>query len=160
MTYRNSSETDSARYLHWKHVVSAMIVVLLLNACRSSVQHRPWGYLRLGPVQGFLKPETFIPQDRLLIRYDSKGFSAMSTSCTYDLTALVQRQEGEKTIWVSEETTSKYSSEGKVLSGPAKADLPYYELIIDTGDTEGVKDTLYVKIGAEKSPDWRLAPPH
>ncbi|MCO6431204.1 MAG: hypothetical protein J5J00_10115 [Deltaproteobacteria bacterium] len=131
--------------------------VLLLASCRTNVQHRPWGYLRLGKVQSFLKEETHLPDDRLIVRYDGRGLSVMSTSCTYDLTALKPLDGGK--VWASEETPSRYDKFGKVLAGPAVADLPYYELKIGEGELDGPADTLYVVIGSERPKDWRLQIP-
>lgn len=83
----------------------------------------------------------------------------MSTSCTYDLTELRREVTSQGEFWVSEETSSRYDANGKVISGPAVADLPYYEMKLDVSKIGGPPDTLYVIIGSERSPDWRFTIP-
>lgn len=91
-----------------------------------------------------------------MLRRDKDGLYVMSTMCTYDLTYLERRKEGEKDILASTYTDSKYDLNGKVISGPSITDLPYYQLKIDSGVYAGPKDTLYVYIGKKVSKDWRL----
>lgn len=80
----------------------------------------------------------------------------MSTMCTYDLTYLKRKQVDGQTLYVSEYTDSKYDLQGNVVSGPAIAALPYYQLKLDAGEYGGPKDTLYVYIGKTVPPEWRL----
>jgi hypothetical protein len=76
--------------------------------------------------------------------------------CTSDLSTLeLVRQDGEE-FWYSRFSQSRYSLDGRVLSGPAKADLPFYELVLDAALFGGPVDTLYARIGNEKPRDWRL----
>ncbi len=83
----------------------------------------------------------------------------MSTYCTYDLAHLELRTTGRDSIWVSPWSASTYDKGGRVLTPPSKADLPYYELELSSGEYGGPRDTLYVKIGSEKAPEWRLVIP-
>jgi hypothetical protein len=138
----------------------AVLLALTFTGCEPSHRERPFGYLRLGPVGNFLKEETFLESDRLLVRHDAGGFSIMSTECTKDLSPLhlEQSPSGER-IWKSKYTASSYSYDGKVLTGPAIKDLPYYDLRIDAKVYGGPKDTLYVEIGKERSKEWRLKVP-
>lgn len=136
-----------------------IFVSLLLVSCRSSVLRRPYGDLRLGKVADLLAPDTFIEDDRLLVRHDAGGFSVMSTMCTYDLSPLTVKTTPQGKIWASAYSTSTYSYEGKVLTGPAKGDLPYYELRFDAMLYGGPVDTLYASVGTEKPPEWRLSIP-
>lgn len=129
--------------------------------CHTKVRKRPPGYLKIGPVKDYLaKNEYFLYDKRLMLRRDSRGFYVMSTLCTYDTSALVEKPlpgGGYKLVSVFE--GSEYDRNGKVIKGPAVADLPYYKLEIAPEVYGGPPDTLYVKIGEEVSPDWRLPVP-
>ena len=133
-------------------------VSLVLAACEPSHLERPYGYLKLGKVQDLLRTETFLSNDRLFVRHDESGFSVMSTLCTKDLSPLVLKKspEGDR-MWVSRYSASTYRLNGKVITGPAIRDLPYYELKLDSSKYGGPKDTLYAVIGQERAPSWRLA---
>lgn len=135
------------------------LVTIFLFSCHNESRKRPYGYIRLGSLERFLPSEVEFIDERLVVRHDSKGLSVMSTMCTYDLTYLLRKNENGKTVYVSEYTASKYDSDGHVLVGPAKFDLPYYELKIDSGTYGGPKDTLYVRVGEEVPESWRLAIP-
>lgn len=138
---------------------ASLIVLLLFVSCTKKVKKRPYGYFRLGPVAEYLAPETRLEKFNLLLRRDEGGLYVMSTVCTHDLTYLLRKTVGEEDIFVSQYTASKYDINGKVISGPATADLPYYELKIDAGVYGGPKDTLYAYIGKEVSREWRLKVP-
>jgi hypothetical protein len=132
---------------------------LALCSCRQSVQRRPAGDFRLGKVIDLLAPETEMQKLKLLLRRDEKGFYVMSTMCTYDSTYLVRKKEGDREIYLSTYTDSKYELDGKVISGPAIADLPYYKLKYAAGSYESPIDTLFAEVGREVPRDWRLAVP-
>src|SRR5690606_2157788 len=76
----------------WRSRIRAFVAVVTLAislaACKDTVRRRPYGYLKLGPVEKFLAPETFLASHRLLIRVDDRGLYVMSTECTYDLSPL------------------------------------------------------------------------
>ena len=133
--------------------------LFLLPSCRSSVQKRPWGYIKLGKTSDFNRDETYLPDDRLIVRRDDKGLFVMSTASTYDLTGLRRQDSNGSEVWVSEEDTSRFDRFGKVISGPAVADLPFYEMKVDVSEVGGPADTVYAIIGSEKSSDWRLKAP-
>jgi hypothetical protein len=137
-----------------KPVVFLIICVIIVSC--DSPRKRPYGYLRLGPLSEFLNSEIDLTQEKLLIRRDTRGMFAMSTMCTYDLTYLVRRNIGEKIVYASDYTSSTYDSAGHVLTGPAKYNLPYYKLAIDSGTYGGPKDTLYAVVGEEVDEGWRL----
>lgn len=132
-----------------------LVISLVLSGCHDQVRKRPIGWMRLGPLKDFLAEETYLSEQRLMVRRDSAGFSVMSTMCTYDLSALRRVVTGDTYIWTSTLTDSKYHADGTVLSGPATAALPYYELRIDALVHGGPVDTLYVQIGIEKDKSWR-----
>ena len=143
--------------LSFNHLLLLLTLSLLIVGCKPSHRDRPYGYLKLGPIKNYLAPETFLSEDRFLIRHDENGFSAMSTLCTYDLSPLHESKSASgKSIWVSKFNPSSYSHEGKVIAGPTIKDLPYYELKLDSATYGGGADTLYVLIGEEKPATWRL----
>jgi len=137
------------------YFITIILIIIFLNSC-DQVRKRPVGWIRLGPVKNFLADETYLSDERLMIRRDQAGFSAMSTMCSYDLSALRRVVTGDTYIWVSNFSDSKYTATGEVLEGPATAPLPYYYLRIDALVHGAPKDTLYVQIGIERDKSWRL----
>jgi len=138
-------------------LVLFLVALTSVAGCKPSHRERPYGYLRLGLVKDLLAKETFLSEDRLMLRHDSEGFFVMSTLCAHDLTPLnpEQRDDGEK-VWTTKYNASVYSEYGKVVTGPAVRPLPYFELKLDSGTYGGPQDTLYVYIGVEKDLKWRL----
>lgn len=135
----------------------SIATLLICTACDTSGRKRPIGYVRLGPAAELAqRPETFFSEARVLLRYDDRGFSAMSTSCTYDLSALTRVSDGPTKRWLSSYSSSAYDDQGRVLAGPAKSNLPFYELKMAAGTYGGVPDTLFVEIGMETESSWRL----
>lgn len=120
---------------------------------------RPAGYLNLGPLSELSSAETFLPDKRFVVRRDETGLSAMSTDCTYDLSPLVRRREGDRYVFLSTFTTSKYADDGKVLQGPAVADLPYYEVRVESAEIGGPRNTVYVNLSKERPKEWRFPLP-
>jgi len=142
-------------------VVGVLLLALswgFLAGC-SEGRERPPGYVRVGKARELLAPETFLYQRGLLIRRDERGFSVMSTQCTYDLSTLARKLNPAGDTLVSRYSESTYRLDGSVLTGPARAPLPYYEAALDQGAFDGPVDTLYVRIGKRVSPEWRLAVP-
>lgn len=140
-------------------LVQIFSVIFLLAGCERGVMRRPPGYLRLGPISELDRTAYWIESERLLLRKDADGFYVMSTECTYDLSPLKLVKDAEGERFVSDYTPSKYDVSGKVLSGPAKAPLPYYELVAAPLDYGGQINTFYVRIGTEKPSSWRLKVP-
>jgi hypothetical protein len=143
-----------------RKLLPALLLILMfagsLTACREG-ERRPPGYLRVGNAEQLARPMTFIEDQRLLLRLDERGFYVMSTECTFDLTALIPKKNQKGELYLaSQETTSTYDMNGKVLTGPATVNLPYYELIAASGVYGGPVDTIYARIGYEKPADWRL----
>ena len=136
----------------------ALFIFLLaaLSSCDTGYQRRPIGWYKLGKAKELQAAETFFDEKLLLLKHDQRGFSVMSTACTYDLSPLILRDAPQGGVFVSRYSESQYDREGKVLKGPAHVDLPYYELSIDAGVAGGPKDTLYVQVGVEKPREWRL----
>lgn len=141
----------------WLTLILAGLLSAVIS-CEPTVRNRPYGYLRLGALADLSAPETVVPEAGVVVRRDSRGFFAMSTLCTHDLTQLVldEGADGQRK-WRSRSSTSSYSFDGDVLSGPAVQRLPYFELQLQSGTYGGPKDTLYVIVGSEKPPSWRLS---
>lgn len=140
-------------------VTFIFVAALAVSGCHEGVERRPPGYIRLGPIKDFLTPETFLKVDRILVRHDDGGFSAMSTLCTHDLSPLQPKMKDGQRIWVSEYSASTYADDGTVLTLPAKAPLPYFRLEFASAKYGGPVDTLYVYVGDDRPKDWRLAIP-
>ncbi len=143
--------------------ISYSFIILFISlalACKPEVRTRPIGYIKLGPLSKFIdSSETELSQHWLILRYDQGGFSAMSTLDTYKLIPLERKTKAGDEVLASPDAESVYALDGKVLSGPAKANLPYYALELNSGEYGGPKDTLYVKIGVEVEKGWRLKVP-
>ena len=146
-----------------RFLVLSLIVVSalsLLSGCDIGTKRRPPGLFTLGSVKTLQNsPLTVFPELKIAVRYDAGGFSAMSTACTYDLSPLVRSGVGEKEYWRSMYTTSEYKLDGTVRRGPARSNLPYYELRLAPGQYGGMADTLFVMVGVERAREWRLAVP-
>ena len=132
-------------------------LALMLLSCWPEGRTRPYGDVHLGKIADLAVPETRLPLHNLIVRFDSAGFSAMSTMCTYDLTPLKFELRDGREILVSEYSTSTYDLQGHVLTGPAKLPLPYYQLTFASSVYGGPVDSLYAKIGYEVPEGWRLA---
>lgn len=136
-----------------------LLFAVLFSSCGSRELHRPAQVMRVGPIARFLQAsETFLPELRLFIRVDDRGLSVMSTECTVDLSPLELVEVGRERFFISRFSGAHYSVEGKVLSGPAKAPLPYFRARLAEGSWGSARDTLFVELGSlnEVEPDWRL----
>lgn len=147
------------RFQTCKILVILGLLVFILSSCGLRDRNRPIGFMKIGKISNFTQSETYLPEPRLVLRRDEGGFYVMSTMCTYDVSTLKRVMENGQYFFQSEETTSRYDNFGKVLKGPATRNLPYFKLILDYGDNPRVKDTLYVEIGIDKNPSWRLKVP-
>jgi hypothetical protein len=138
-------------------IAGIVLVAVVAAACDSSVKRRPYGNIKLGLAAELGQhPETFFSEARILLRYRDGGFSAMSTTCTYDLSALTRVNDGTTKRWLSSYTSSAYDDEGRVLSGPTRAALPFYRMRLAAGTYGGTPDTLFVEVGQEVDQNWRL----
>lgn len=116
--------------------------------------------LRLGPVDELARQsETHLTDQKILLRFDGKGFSAMSTACTYDLSALSRVEAPDGRRWVSSYSESVYANDGSLLHGPARASLPFYEIRSARDFYYAPSEILYVKVGEEVPSAWRLPLP-
>lgn len=136
-------------------VAAVCCAVISLLGCSEGLK-RPPGYLRIGHVSGLVGKARNLEEFDLIVRRDEGGLSAMSTQCTYDLSPLLLRRVDGKLVLVSQYSSSTYDIDGRVLSGPARVDLPYYELRFEAELYGGPRNTIYVQLGREVGPSWRL----
>ena len=145
-----------ASIAHYLVKIISLVLLVSLVACEPSAIDRPYGDLRLGKLQDLETDEIYFKDLRLLLRKDAKGFYVMSLMCTKDLSTLVPKTVNGRQLLVSSFTASTYDLDGKVVTGPAVTNLPYYELFVDEGQFGGPKDTLYARVGPDKGLNWRL----
>lgn len=141
-------------------IIFALIACsLFISGCEPTERKRPYGLVNLGKINDLKRPESFLSAHGLMLRFDEKGFSAMSLLCTYDLAPLKVRQQGDRQILISPYSQSTYNLDGSILTGPTQHSLPYYELIAASGKYGGPVDSLFAKIGTVKPAGWRLVVP-
>ncbi len=140
------------------YLFGALLTACLFVGCERQVRKRPHGDLRIGKIEDLTAAEQFYPELRLLVRYDQNGWSVMSTLCTYDLSPLrIVESKGER-HFVSDYSGSEYSLDGKVLHGPTRWALPYYQAVVAPVTVGGPADTLFARIGEEVASEWRAPP--
>ncbi len=138
-------------------VVVSLIVCTPLAGCRPSTKDRPLGFANLGLVKKFTDDDVVdVSEQAVLVRRDALGIYGMSTLCTRDLRRLKARREGDAPVLFCDVCGSEYDGDGHIINGPARTDLPYYELIVDAGKPHGPKDTVYARIGMKVPSSWRL----
>ena len=143
---------------HFRIILLTVLLIAFLGGC-DGPKRRPIGYIALGKIDQFQEAEYYLPNFRILLRRDSRGLYAMSTQCALDLEALVREGRGDRYIFKAP-NGSVYDQTGVVLNGPSKYNLPYYKLVLNSGEYGSrILDTLYVQVGVEVSPDWRLSLP-
>lgn len=155
--FSNRKGPTTKLYRLWLLLITTLSLVALVG-CEQSVRKRPFGYLKIGSVKEYLKSETYLPEMRLLVRYDeATGLSVMSTMCTHDLSplTLTRNSTGEE-IFTSQYSESQYRKDGSVLNGPAVSPLPFFKIELKEGSYGGPADTLYVAVGSEVPASWRL----
>ncbi len=156
---KRSGGTNFRRELVSSGFALLLAIILPLYGCEPSHRERPYGYLRLGLIKDLLNKETYVKEAEILVRHDASGFSAMSTLCTKDLSPLEHKWADERNVWASKYTQSTYEWDGKVRTGPATRNLPYFSIKLESSKYGGPLDMLYVTIGDEKPSEWRLAVP-
>lgn len=135
----------------------SILIAFAAVGCRPSTKDRPLGFINLGPAEKFQESEVVDASTQaVLVRRDPLGIYGMSTLCTRDLRRLKARREEAGPILFCDVCGSEYNGDGVIVKGPAKSDLPYYELVVDEGKPHGPKDTLYAKIGVKVPSTWRL----
>jgi nitrite reductase/ring-hydroxylating ferredoxin subunit len=136
-------------------LVLGLLFITVLSGCTEG-RKRPPGYLRLGPIAEFLDEPRNLEDFDMIVRRDTGGLYGMSTQCTYDLSQLELRRVDGKLVLVSAYSTSTYDLDGRVLTGPATVNLPFYELQFEPKVVGEPRTTLFARVGREVAPSWRL----
>lgn len=123
-----------------------------LFSCQSNVEHRPFAYHKMGPVYDIPEGATYREKNAIYLTREGLQFHAMSTLCSRDLDPLVPMAQG----FGCQRCGSVFSFAGEVKKGPATVGLEYFELEQNQGDTVGVADTIYVRVGVEKPASYRF----
>lgn len=120
-----------------------------LGGCRGgeSVSSNPVAIVPLGPAASYPHGATVRRIERLVVVRDKGGFGAMSLRCTHQECLVNYGGSGEISRCPCHGAT--FSPTGRVLSGPAPRDLPWYAVSISSS---GI---LEVTIGAVVPPDQR-----
>lgn len=129
------------------------VLIALLSGCEKK---RPPGFLNIGRIADVGQKTAFLVDKEIFLLRDERGVSVMSSLCSYDLSPLRLVSEGDRQIFVSDYSESRYDISGHVLHGPATKDLSFYAVRIDAWEYGGTKDTLYVDFSREVDRNWRL----
>ena len=130
--------------------LAALTASSLLVSCQKGQDGAtPLRRIKLGEMSRFGAPETVLFVERLLIRRDHIGLSAMSLVCTHQ-SCMVHADRNSSGSFLCPCHGSRFSSSGKVETGPANRDLPWIELEVDP------QKNLWALFGKQVSPDWRL----
>lgn len=122
----------------------------LCSGCQRAPKAPPPPHrIRLGELIKFNATETVLFVERLLIKRDNRGLSAMSLVCTHQ-SCMVRNDETTGGKFICPCHGSQFNTDGQVEAGPANRDLPWYELELDS------ERTLWAWIGKEVSSEWRL----
>ena len=116
-------------------------------ACKGGGASKPSAApLNLGPVAAFAEGATPFTIYRVQVVRQGPSFRAVSLLCTHQTCLVIPVTEGFDCPCHG----SKFSAEGKRLSGPARLDLPWYRLSLSPeGD-------LLVHLDAHEPPSYRF----
>lgn len=136
------------------------LFVIGLASCDSGGRKRPIGFGKIGPISD-LQERGIVDAQKvaLLVRADAKGVYGMSTLCPMELRPLKARRTDSGPVLFCDVCGSEYDENGHVTKGPAKRNLPFYEIVAAEGVPGGPVDTLYARVGIEVSESWRLPLP-
>ena len=124
------------------------LATLFVSGCRKRNFDRPAGQHDLGEIGALLYAKQHISEHALLVFRDSKGWSCMSTNCTYEGCDLTIQ---EADLYCSC-CNSHFAYTGEVLATPARRDLPYFEIYF--------KDNhLYADTSKAVGADYRFTTP-
>lgn len=104
-------------------MVSSPALLSSLFGCKQGYSREP-GEHNLGAVQDLLYTQQLIRDKDILVYRDPSGWSAMSTQCTHEGCALSYQEER----FLCTCCGSIYDHVGSILKGPAKVELPYFEI--------------------------------
>lgn len=120
--------SKKTRLLSFVLLVSLCAALLILPACKKSFV-REEEFVDLGKIEELLQPLQHLPHSSALVTLDEGGWAAMSTRCTYEGCGL-SLHEGNLLCSCCR---SVFDLNGKVLKGPATADLPWNEITFEHG---------------------------
>jgi len=109
---------------------------------------RPAGDHNLGLVQDLLYARQLIRERQMLVTRDAKGWAAMSTQCSYEGCELSYQDQRFLCLCCG----SSFDHNGNVQLGPAKSNLPYFQV-------RYVEGKLYADSGKLVSPEARFTTP-
>ena len=126
---------------------------LVLAGCEApSDAPTPIRRVRLGSLGEFTAPSRILFLERVLVRRDERGISAMSLTCTHQ-SCMVQKQSSENDEYLCPCHGSRFDPSGKLLQGPAQRDLPWLPLEIDN------TQQIWATFGSPVTSEWRLSIP-
>ena len=121
---------------------------LLLGGCKKRSFDRPPGEHDLGEIGSLLYSKQHIIDYSLLVFRDGRGWSCMSTNCSYEGCDLTMQ---EADLYCSC-CNSHFAHTGEVLSAPASRDLPYFEIFYK-------ENHLFADTSKYVKADYRLTTP-
>ena len=125
----------------------------LLSSCQAPADApAPIRRVRLGLLRDFTAPQRILFLERVLVRRDQQGLSALSLTCTHQ-SCMVQMPESIQDEYLCPCHGSRFDQSGKVLKGPAERDLPWLTLDLDS------QQQVWATFGKPVTMDWRLAVP-
>ena len=107
---------------------SLLAVALFLPACKKSFV-RPAKLHALGPIDQFLFTKVYLPERKMMIYRDDKGWSALSTRCTLEGCDLSYQD----TSFFCPCCRGEYDLLGRVIAGKPSRSLPWYEMSYNDG---------------------------
>lgn len=126
-------------------ICCALMFVAPLSGCKKKEYSRKAELVELGEIRNFLESRQFIAHDSLMILRDARGWSALNTRCTKEGCDLTPQ---ENSLFCSC-CGSSFDFSGRILRGPAKKPLPFYEIFF--------KDrSLFAEVGKQVQPDFHF----
>jgi nitrite reductase/ring-hydroxylating ferredoxin subunit len=130
--------------------ISSSLIVLslpLLTSCKDGYT-RPASEFNLGLVQDLLYNQQLVREKDILVYRDDGGWSALSTQCSHEGCALSYQEER----FLCTCCGSAFDHAGKVIKGPARNPLPYFEVRYADGN-------LYADSSRIVKADYRFTTP-
>lgn len=120
------------------------------------VLYEPPTKRRIGPPSEFPKGTTFLPEARVFLLKDEKGFRALSAVCTHlgcsvdPAPEALRKEKGYEYLCPCH--GSAFAADGRVLHSPATEPLPWRRV------SEAEDKSLVVDLASETDPDTRFLP--
>ena len=105
--------------------------------------------ISLGPIEKLSEGDTAFSMERVLLRKQGRGLSAMSLVCPHQHCLVNRTHQG----FVCPCHGSRFEAQGKVTQGPSLENLPWYRVSLSpTGE-------VFVHLSEPVSADWRFEIP-